>query len=50
MGKIEMWYVIDNVGGKVYLCLGLSKKIIFDEYVVMIVDNIICDVLVDYVV
>ena len=36
MGKTEMWYVIDNAGGKAHLRSGLSKKITPDEYAAMI--------------
>ena len=50
MGKTEMWYVIDNAGGKAHLRSGLSKKITPDEYAAMIADNTICDALADYAV
>ena len=40
-GKTEMWYVIDNAGGKAHLRSGLSKKITPDEYAAMIADNTI---------
>ena len=49
-GKTEMWYVIDNAGGKAHLRSGLSKKITPDEYAAMIADNTICDALADYAV
>ena len=50
MGKTEMWYVIDNAGGKAHLRSGLKKKITPDEYAAMIADNTICDALADYTV
>ncbi len=50
MGKTEMWYVIDNAGGKAHLRSGLSKKITPEEYAQMIEDNTICDALADYAV
>ena len=50
MGKTEMWYVIDNAGGKAHLRSGLKKKITPDEYAAMIADNTICDALADYAV
>ena len=49
-GKTEMWYVIDNAGGKAHLRSGLKKKITPDEYAAMIADNTICDALADYTV
>ena len=50
MGKTEMWYVIDNAGGKAHLRSGLSKKITPDEYAAMIAYNTIGDALADYAV
>ena len=48
MGKTEMWYIIDNDSGKAHLHSGLSKKITPEEYVKIIADDSICDVLADY--
>lgn len=50
MGKTEMWYVIDNAGGKAHLRSGLSKSITPEQYEQMIADNTICDALADYAV
>lgn len=48
MGKTEMWYIIDNTGGKAHLYSGLKKKITPEEYARMIEDNTICDALDKY--
>lgn len=48
MGKTEMWYIIDNTGGKAHLYSGLKKKITPEEYAQMIEDNTICDALARY--
>ena len=50
MGKTEMWYVIDNAGGKAHLRSGLSRSITPEQYEQMIADNTICDALADYAV
>ena len=50
MGKTEMWYVIDNAGGKAHLRSGLKKSITADQYAEMIKNNTICDALADYAV
>ena len=50
MGKTEMWYVIDNAGGKAHLCSGLCKNITPEQYRQMIKDNTICDALACYAV
>lgn len=48
MGKTEMWYIIDNTGGKAHLYSGLKKKITPEEYAQMIEENTICDALDKY--
>ena len=50
MGKTEMWYVIDNAGGRAHLRSGLSRSITPEQYEQMIADNTICDALADYAV
>ena len=50
MGKTEMWYVIDNAGGRAHLRSGLSRGITPEQYEQMIADNTICDALADYAV
>ena len=48
MGKTEMWYIIDNTGGKAHLYSGLKKQITPQEYADMIENNTICDALDKY--
>ena len=49
-GKTEMWYVIDNDGGKAHLRSGLSRAITPQQYADMIADNTITDALKEYAV
>jgi mannose-6-phosphate isomerase len=50
MGKTEMWYVIDNAGGKAHLRSGLSRSITPEEYAAKVADNTICEALSEYAV
>jgi mannose-6-phosphate isomerase len=50
MGKTEMWYVIDNGGGKAHLRSGLKAKITPEEYAAKVADHTICEALAEYAV
>jgi mannose-6-phosphate isomerase len=50
MGKTEMWYVIDNGGGKAHLRSGLKTKITPEEYAAKVADHTICEALAEYAV
>lgn len=50
MGKTEMWYVIDNAGGKAHLRSGLSQSITPEEYAAKVADHTICEALSEYAV
>jgi mannose-6-phosphate isomerase class I len=50
MGKTEMWYVIDNAGGKAHLRSGLKTKLTPEQYAAKVADHTICDALAEYAV
>lgn len=47
-GKTEMWYVMDNNGGKAHLCSGWKSEITPEEYVAKTEDKTIGDALCRY--
>lgn len=44
LGKTEMWYIIDTDPGAI-ICAGLSKKITPDDYVRLVAENSLMDVI-----